>query len=207
MIKKYFISQKGSLAIQFLFGWVLLMGFVAIFAALTLTLSVAEVVQYITYASSRHFMLGHIDEGAQIKAATHKYNTLATNGQLCSFFLHCNSSGMFSIDESPQIGLNQSFSEGSQGVPYLFVGVWTIFKAELLDINVPLWGSTTEGNNKNDIFTSSIGSYLGREPSIAECESFNDKRLRWIHSNHRYNHTQPSGNPASAPPGYFDNGC
>lgn len=211
MVKKYLVSQKGSLAVQFLFGWVLLMGFVAVFAALTLTLSVAEVVQYVTYASSRHFMLGHIDEGAQEAAATHKYNTLVTHSDLCSFFLHCNSNGMFTINESPNIGVNSRFDSGNSGMPYLFMGVWTFFKAELLDINIPLWGSTTEGSSKNKIFTSSIGSYLGREPSVMECKSFNDVRLKWIHESHNrlggYNQAFPRVSPGNARPGYFDNGC
>ena len=208
MVKNYFLSQKGSLAIQFLFGWVLLMGFVAIFAALTLTLSVAEVVQYITYTSSRQFMLGHLDEDQQIAAATNKYNKLTTNTKLCSFFRHCNSNGMFTINESAEIGLNRNFNQGGQGSPYLFMGVWTVFKAELLDINIPLWGSTTEGSSKDEIFTSNIGSYLGREPSVMECESFNAVRLKWIHENHkRYYQVQPRISPADANPGYFDNGC
>ncbi len=208
MIRKYLLSQKGSLAVQFLFGWVLLMGFVAIFAALTLTLSVAEVVQYITYTSSRQFMLGHLDEDQQIAAATNKYNKLTRHSSLCSFFRHCNSNGMFTIQESPEIGLNRDFNQGGQGSPYLFMGVWTVFKAELLDINIPLWGSTTEGSSKDEIFTSNIGSYLGREPSVMECESFNTVRLKWIHENHkRYMQINPAGNLDRAPSGYFDNGC
>ena len=198
------LSQRGSLAIQFLFGWVLAMGFVAVFAALTLSLSVAEVVQYITYASSRKLMLGHHSPGDQVRAAMDKYSSLSKDPKFCTFFRHCNPNGMFRINPVPSYGINEAFNPTS-GKPYLFMGVWTKFKAEILDINIPFWGSTSEDADSNNLFSSSIGSYLGKEPTQTECKSFDEKRLKWIYNKNGGRDVSPA---TPKPSDFvFDNGC
>lgn len=199
------LSQKGSLAVQFLFGWVLAMGFVAVFAALTLTLSIAEVVQYITYASSHSLMLGQSNPNKQEESAVYKYSMLTKTSEFCTFFKHCNPNGMFSINPDPQLGINPVFNPQAN-YPYLFMGVWTSFKADILDINIPFFGSTSEGAGSNNLFSSSIGSYLGKEPTVEECQSFDEKRLGWIYQrNQRYQNVSPD--EVKDKDFIFDNGC
>ena len=63
--KRFISSSKGSLTVQFLLGFVLILSFMVIFGAMTLTLAVASITQYITYASSRALFLGFGNEFLQ----------------------------------------------------------------------------------------------------------------------------------------------
>ncbi len=206
--KSSFFSQRGSLTVQFLFGFVLVSGFVAIFSAVSLTLAVSEITQYITYASSRQLFLAHGDREAQMKEAREKYESLRQNQSLKNFF----SAGWFVIrDEISQengLGLNRSFQVSSNR-PNLFFGVWTNFEAKLLDIDIPLWGGTTEEGDLTK-FSSVVGSYLGRESTMWECKKFNDNRFEQIRIQwQRYSsiHPEIDGRTSYRNNSLHDNGC
>ena len=208
MLKKYILlpvlSSKGSLAVQFLFGWVLIMGFVFIFGALSLTLMAGETVQYITYSTARWYSLGSDFYFRQNNQAKAKYAALKKAGNLKKLL----SGQLFEISPEPNLGLNPRFRP-SAGRPYLFVGAWTSFNAKLLDIDIPLWGGKTSADNPAG-FQTQIGSYLGREPTIEECREFNKKRWKWIEAVHKTKFRgvfQPKVNPARYYRSAADNGC
>ena len=51
------LSCRGSLTVQFLLGFILILSFVMLFSAMTLTLAVSGVTQYMTYSASRVLFL------------------------------------------------------------------------------------------------------------------------------------------------------
>ena len=169
--KCFISSSKGSLTVQFLLGFVLILSFMVIFGAMTLTLAVASITQYITYASSRALFLSSRSEALQKDNARDKFNLLKS--QLV------NTDGLIDISQVSLDNdqyLNEDFGFISSK-PYLFYGVWTKFLPKILKMET-LWGNTTDDNVR--IFETVVGSYLGREPSMIECISFNDSRWGFI---------------------------
>ncbi len=55
-----YTSQSGMITVDFLFAFVLVMGFAAILFSLSMTLTVAEVTQYATYTAARAYTAGHL---------------------------------------------------------------------------------------------------------------------------------------------------
>ena len=194
-IKNLIMSRKGSLTVQFLFGFVLILSFVMLFAVMTLTLAVSGVTQYITYAASRTLSLGHISKGDQEQAARKKYKELMDKPSFSKLF----KPGLFEVRRSGDLqpgnglGLNTKFSVAGN-VPNLFYGVWTKFVPKILEVDT-LWGGTEEDAA---FFETAIGSYLGREPTSEECQSFIQKRWDFIIRRHGNMNVQPAGNPAGS---------
>ena len=175
--QEYFIlSCKGSLTVQFLLGFILILSFVMLFSVMTFTLAVSEVTQYVTYAASRNLFLSHIYKTNQHQAAVDTYNALVSSLHLKKFF----KPDLFRITEASDLsveglGLNRDFPV-SGGEPNLFYGVWTKFIPKVLEVDT-IWGGAEENE---DFFKTVIGSYLGREPSANECKTFEKNRWKLI---------------------------
>ncbi len=166
-----FATRRGSLTVQFLLGFILILSFVMLFATMTLTLAVSEITQYITYSASRALFLSAENEVKQKESAQAKYNELTAEPAFQELFKDT----MFKINKPGQMGLNNDGPEGfsvNSGSPNLFYGVWTEFTPKVLMVD-SLWGSTEKDEGK---LKTNIGSYLGREPTVDECKNFNDKR-------------------------------
>lgn len=175
--KHLIISRKGSLTVQFLLGFILILSFVMLFAAMTLTLAVSAVTQYITYAAARSLYLGHESKTYQYETAMEKYEMLMGKSAFERLF----QPGLFKVKKASDLqkenglGINGEFSvTGSE--PNLFFGVWTEFVPKVLEMET-LWGDTEE---EEAFFETAIGSYLGREPASDECKAFIKKRWKFI---------------------------
>ena len=202
-------KQRGVIAVDFLFAFVLVSGFAFALLSLTLTLTVVELTQYITYSSARSFMAGHISYVEQTKLGQAKYSELVTN----PIFSPLYKNGWFIIqDDKANIGDHENEApfeviqyppKGDE--PNNFWGTSTSFTAKVLNFRVPLYGSTTDNDGKG-AFISYIGSYLGREPSQSECEgSFVKnrwKQLRNIIGSAVKTYTKEDGYHS-----FTDNGC
>ncbi len=198
--KRFIFSCRGSLTVQFLLGFILILSFVMLFSVMTFTLAVTEVTQYITYAASRDLFLSHGSKGYQRQAAMEKYNDLVSSLHLNKFF----KPDLFRITEASDLsgeglGLNRSFPPAS-GAPNLFYGVWTKFIPKVLEVDT-IWGGTEENEA---FFETTIGSYLGREPTITECEQFNNKRWELILDKHG---SIPVSSATISYQPFHDNGC
>ena len=190
--KIFILSGRGSLTVQFLLGFSLIIFFIMLFTAMTATLALSEVTQYITFASARALFLSHENKFKQEEAAQEKYKELKDIFKV--FF----QGTAFKIEDEGNLGLQTAYPSSNTS-PYLFYGVWTFFKPKLLVVNT-LWGGTEEPES---YFDATIGSYLGREPTQENCDTFNQKRGQFIISN------QPSSSysfPNITPIG-SDNGC
>lgn len=203
MSKLFIFSCKGSLTVQFLLGFILILSFVMLFSVMTFALAVSEVTQYITYAASRDLFLSHGSIAYQREAAEKRYKALVEeNIHLKKFF----KPDLFRVTPSSDLsaeglGLNRRFPV-SGGEPNLFYGVWTKFIPKVLEVDT-IWG---EAEENEAFFETTIGSYLGREPTITECEQFNNKRWELI-SDKISRCSVCAVDPATGYKAFHDNGC
>ena len=208
-------NQRGMITVDFLFAFVLVMGFSSILFALSFSLTVAEITQYVTFASARNYMAGNIhhdgnDTSSQVGLAKLKYAQLLTNPVLTPLY----SNGWFGVAPEPEIGdiSQQVIPEYQQpgDHPNEFWGVGTRFVARMLDFNIPFYGSTNpEGDGSGDSFNTFLGSYLGREITTMECLSFMNMRWQAIRALPVTTGAQPYSTHAQGAGyvSYDDNGC
>ena len=154
-------TQRGFVTIPFLVAFVIVMFLILSFFRLSLTLTYASVVQYITYSSARRLSLGDEDKDTQISKGESKYS------QLTSDLLK--QSTWFDVPASPQTGFNTEYEE--TGYRNLFYGTFVPFTSNLISFRIPFIAEEGEQG-----LTTTIGSYLGREPSKKECDEFNETK-------------------------------
>jgi len=203
-------SQRGLITVDFLFALVLILGFAGLMFALTMTLTLASVTQYVTFASARNFFTAHITQDQQIDRANKKYEELLGNPVLKPLYTN----GWFLVDAQPFVGDHTSlipqYAEAAQNANK-FWGVGTNFTATILDFNIPFFGSTApDGDGTGSGFKTYMGSYLGREPTTEECLAFVDQRWVMIRNLRSSNGgaSYSTGTPAAG--GYYpqaDDGC
>src|ERR1700761_4302146 len=79
-------NQNGQMTIDFIFGLVLMAGFAAVLFALSFTLSVSEIAQYITFATARNYYAANFAPQDQVTAAKAKYAALVGNKAIKPLF-------------------------------------------------------------------------------------------------------------------------
>lgn len=174
------MNERGIITIDYLFALVLVSGFSFIIFALSMTLMMSEVVQYITFSSARNYFAAHNDPQAQEEAAFVKYAELRSHPVVEPLL----TSGWFELDESrmaiaTDIPKMKPELQGYEQAPTqnLFHGTVVWFSSKILEFNIPFYGSTASdelrGGNE---FGAYIGSYLGREITQEECENFLTQR-------------------------------
>ncbi|MCB0350136.1 MAG: hypothetical protein KDD38_03065 [Bdellovibrionales bacterium] len=181
-------NSGGFITVDYLFAFFLVSGFSLAIMTFSATLSMVEVVQYMTFASARNYFAGNLTEPKQREAAATKFFELKADPVIAPLL----NGGWFDVpDDSYIVDFNipekyPNFKNYS-GNPdiNLFHGVIVTFNAKILDFQIPFFGSTKSGNLDSEDsakgFTTYITSFLGREPSFRECnEFFNEKRWEYI---------------------------
>ena len=79
-------NNRGFLTLDFLFAFTIVMSFTFLLFALTFTLSVVEVVQYMTYSAARSFYGGHLTLSDQIRLGETKFSQLKETQTLKPLF-------------------------------------------------------------------------------------------------------------------------
>lgn len=171
------MNNRGFITADFMFSIVLLFGMTAILFAMTFSLTMASITQYITFAAARNYVTAHRSESKQRDQAIKKYKQLIGNKVFSPMYRN----GWFDVAKSPDVGdisiLIQGYKPSGQD-PNLFWGVGTQFTAKILDINIPFFGSTNpDSGDGGKGFKTYMGSYLGRDPTMDECITF--VRGRW----------------------------
>ena len=95
------IGSKGFVTIDFMFAIVIGFSMVILVFAMTLTLSVVEVAQYVVYSAARAQSAGNVNPEAQVKAARDKYKSLIEDEVLEGLF----SGPFFEISDSNKLEL------------------------------------------------------------------------------------------------------
>jgi hypothetical protein len=202
-------SESGMITVDFLFAFVLVMGFGAILFALSMSLTAAEITQYVTFAAARSYMAGHLTPEAQREKAFQKYRAVLGNPVLQPLFVN----GWFEVNGEPEIGdMTRVYPEYAQpgATPNNFWGVGTRFTARMLEFQIPFYGSTaSDGDGQGSGFVTFLASYLGREVTTAECMKFVAQRWQAIRKipvpTGFASHS--TGTPENGYVVYDDNGC
>ena len=84
MILKTLKNEKGILTLDFIFASMLVFGLSAIIFSFGMTLSVVEVVQYMSFTAARNYSLAHLDEDRQRQRGEFYYQRLASNPEFAA---------------------------------------------------------------------------------------------------------------------------
>ncbi|WP_413289597.1 hypothetical protein [Bdellovibrio sp. HCB337] len=202
-------GSQGFLAADFLFSIVIASGLCVVFFCLAFTLSMAEVGQYIAYSVSRAHAAAHKTQDDQEKAAKDKFASLQKNKVLRPLF----SNGWFEIGNLEIRGAGESgknFADrypkeenGVKGVPQ--VGIRLSFEAKMLDLKIPLLGSTDPNAGGFKAFLTGL---MIREPSSEECrKQIKEQRYKAIMGlDERFNKIAGNNSEQEYIP-MEDNGC
>lgn len=166
-------DQRGFLTLDFIFAAVLVFIFSAILFSFAITLSVVEVVQYISYATARNYSLAHTNEAEQRARGLEKFQQLSTDPRLRPLF----EAGWFSIRDVQIRDFNSEYPNRSNDDANNFYGARIPFSAPILYKRVPLLGTTA---SDPEGFQANISSFLSREPTHQECRDFTTQRMQGL---------------------------
>jgi hypothetical protein len=186
-------NERGLLTLDFIFATAIAFSFTAIFFAVTYTLSMIEVCQYITYATSRAYLGAQELPIDQSTLATAKFNDLLGSRPFKGLFAN-----QWIVLGQPQLG--DFTSEYPETAPdnEIFVGARVPFEAKVLHMHLPIGDTTTQDTTGK----ATLNSYLMREVTNNECrENFN--RARYDHIKALYPQIPQQSKAALI----TDNGC
>ena len=172
-------DERGVLTLDFIFALMLGMGFTMVFFALTLTLSLVEVTQYLSFAVARTSWAAHETRSLQIDIGNKKYAELRERPVFKAIF----GRGWFRLPAQPDFGdPNNGFNAEYAGDPVddnaTFIGARLRIEARILDITIPILGSS---KTQSETGFANVQTFLGREVTTTECrENFNKARWRNI---------------------------
>ena len=170
-------NERGILTLDFIFALIVGMSFTMIFFALTLTLSLVEVAQYISYSVARTALAAHEDRSAEQANALAKYAELRARPIFASVFTN---HSWFKLSATPDFGdpangFNLEYNVDPNDDNAIFWGARIQIEAKILNITIPMLG---DSKTKPETGIANVQTFLGREVSTQECrEQFN--RLRW----------------------------
>ncbi|MCB9073707.1 MAG: hypothetical protein H6623_08795 [Bdellovibrionaceae bacterium] len=166
-------NERGILTLDFIFAMLMMFCFSAIIFAFTITFSAVEIAQYATYASARAFFAARKTSDEQEKAGKDKFTALVLNpkAQLGTFFRN----GWFTLTPVQIKDFSDEYSNDANNDSDTFVGARTTLVAKLLKMKFPLLGTTTDED-----LSARINSYLSREPTEEECQTFTEQRMQAI---------------------------
>lgn len=187
-------NQKGSLVIDFIFAFMLVLSVSFVLLGLSFTLSVVESIQYLAFSTSRDYFAAHENLQKQEDLAKKKFETLKTAGSYKTLLRK----DWFDVK---YIGSGDFAQDYSSTHPNdIFKGTKLNVTIGFLNFNLPLFGST-EGDSP---YKTNIASFLGREPSSSECMSLVRNRFQALLAldNYKMGSIVPESYIA-----FDDNGC
>ena len=208
MGKKQIKNNQGIVTLPFLLVLVIVLFFSLSFFMLTMTLTHVTVTQYMTYSSARKLFLAGQDKDIQLDLTKAHYEKLraqffdpsAYTGQPGDWFYIW--PGLEGGDGDGREGLLKGdYSANDEYIENSFYGVNVGFRAQALNLQIPF---LIEDDSNQINKTVRIGSFLGREPSQAECRNFHKRKAEKIK-----NLCSPRDCPdiTEPPQSIGDNGC
>lgn len=188
--------EDGQITLDFIFALTIGFGFSILFFAISFTLSMVEVCQYVTFAAARTYYAANVSEQAQRDLGEKKFAELKGKG----FIKNILKTGWVTLGDIQLGNFNDEYGDSDAGPDAIFVGARVPFQANVLNLRLPLLGATVTDTQTGK---ATLNAYLLREVSTDECRTnFTSQRvsnLKQVDS--RY---QNFGND-----GYLitDNGC
>jgi hypothetical protein len=202
-------NPKGFLSADFLFAIVIVSGLCVVFFSLTFTLSMVEVGQYIAFSVSRAQSAAHNTQDEQTAMGQAKFASFQKNKILRPLFsngwfeisnLEIRNGGTSGKDFSDRYGT----SSISNSAPIPQTGVRLGFEAKILNIKIPMLGSTDRG----DGFKAFLTGLMIREPSAHEClEQIRKERYKAIMNLDKRFQTAAGNSSEQSYVPMEDNGC
>jgi hypothetical protein len=203
-------DQRGILAVDYLFALVIGMGLFLLFFALSFTLSMGFIAQYVAFSASRSFASGHKAVENQEALARNKFNELKNNNVFGPLFQN----GWFTLEiESLRSGgaggqdFSQDYKDELEGViRQPAVGLRLNFTSSILNFRNPLLGNSQ--SEEEGGFRTRVTGLMNREPTAAECVRQMRREVRYVQILSLDSRYSILGNPAQLK--YFafeDNGC
>lgn len=169
------MNQSGQTTLDFLFASVLILGTTALIGALSMALTLSEVVQYLTFSASRSYFAGDKTKTQQVEAADKQVAQLKKLP-----FLTAAISNEWVVLK-PRGAKDYSSYAQSKGANLndrnQFNGYQVELELPLLKIKIPLLGNITSQGDSNDV-TLTVSSFLMREPTFDECVDFNNQAFQ-----------------------------
>jgi hypothetical protein len=174
-INRFVANEKGILTLDFIFASVIVFAFSAILFSFAITLSVAEVIQYISFSTARNYSLAHLNETKQRERAQLKFDQLSSHPAIQPML----NSGWFKISPAIISDFNSEFNASSSDDSAIFIGARIPMSAPILYKRIPMLGTTS---SDSEGFTANVQSFLAREPNFNECEAFTKERANAFRS-------------------------
>lgn len=198
---KHLKNERGVMTLDFMFAIVIAFGFTTVFFALSLTLSMVEVTQYISFAVARTYAGAHENQSGQTALAQNKFKELMAVPVFKTLFTN----GWFTLAPAVTGDFNAEYPQTGGGIDSAtFVGARIKFTANILNIRLPFLGSTASDSTTG---IANISTYLMREVTTEECRELFDRfrfqKLKKLSTNEANYGSTPSNNAFVMP----DNGC
>lgn len=177
-------SNEGFITGEFIFALTLSAGFCLLLFALTFTLGMIEVSQYVAFSMARSHMAAHIDPQQQELQAMKKYKQLV-NGKTLKPLFSEDGVNWFSLT-NPEIrggsggGRQSTFDAdyAADSTRLSHTGVRLTFQSRVLNFRIPFIGKTALDEDEG--FSTKITAFLFREPTMKECTSQVSERYNLI---------------------------
>lgn len=198
-------NEKGFLSLDFIFALVIVVGFSVVLFAITFTLSIVEITQYISFSSARSYYAAHFTANDQIQMGTKKFQELMEQPAIKPLFRQ---GGWFELQtpDGPVGDYNRIYTaKGVQSTSagFSFFGSRLKLIANIMDLRFPIIGATSD---QPGAFSANVATYISREPTEQECrENFEQQRYLQILS--LSNVYQVPGNDGKGFAVIMDNGC
>ncbi len=207
------MNESGQGTIDFLLATVLIVGTSALVMALTIALTLTEVVQYVSFSGARAYFAGAVNSTDQELAAKVQVDALLKN---LPYLQGAMNSGWIKV--TPRGARNYRDYAESRGAvfkPYdrddvrnQFVGYQLVVDLPLLTFNIPLLGNLVQSKADTPVQVT-VSSFLLREPTTSECETFNNRIYEAI-INKDTSYSSANGKSKITPTAFRainDNGC
>ena len=197
--KRLLEDQHGVLTLDFIFALMLIFGFSMIFFAVSITLSMVEVTQYISFTAARTFAGAHEDQTGQDGLARKKFAEIMA----VPVFKKLYSLGWINLGALQLGDFNNDYPQDADAAT--FVGARIPFFAAILSLDIPFVGSTTSNSTTGHAMVS---TYLMREVTTTECrENFNRARFQKLKNLTYGGKAVYGGVPSDSAALITDNGC
>ncbi len=173
-------NEEGVLVMDFIFAFMLLFGFSVLLFSISMTLTVTEVLQYMTFSSARVYAVADKDEQTSKERALLKFKSLQASPVIAPLLKN----NWFEILNEPLIGGPFPYYE-SNPIRDSYYGVVLGYKAKILDKNLPFLGATNQ-SGEDTAFTTEVNAFLGKEPSLTDCMILNRSRWTWLKEEANY---------------------
>jgi hypothetical protein len=201
-------NQSGQLTLEFMLAAILIVAVSTMLGILTFTLSMTEVLQYVTFAGARSYLAADMDISDQQDAGDEKVHNLLSS---LPFLTGAEASGWIKVPRKTRGELTTSSSYvqslGATLQHSQFEGYQIKFTVPILNVQIPFINAVISPPEGMQDFGATLSSFLTREPSFNECKSYMGAVYQVLMSK---GYNIPSSVGSDAPQGpvlIMDNGC